>query len=179
MRGLKILGWIVGVLVAGFFLTEVYVRTESVLYLIAMTCTVPFALIYLLTGRLLNRRAPWLAVVLLVIVGGAGLTMAWGNQFTADGFTMLENAFLLNLSTEVFGTALIIALLVLPRTWANVLLFVAALGLLVRVEFLSGPLQDIALNLSTELLGGLLAALLIYRFIEQFDDARERRNSAP
>lgn len=168
-RVLQVVGWSIGVLIAMLLVSEVWVRTESVIYLITLTCVTPFAIVYIATGRVIRRRRPLLAVIILALVGGWGLLIAWGAQFTADGFTPLENSFIMNLSTEVLGTALIVLLLSFPRTLGYIVLFVLGIALIVNIEQMTGVNQDVTLNLSTEVLGSLLTALVIYRFVEQFE----------
>jgi hypothetical protein len=105
----------------------------------------------------------------LALVGGYGLLMAWGNQFNANGFSEVENGFIMNLSTEVVGAAVIVLLLSFSRTAGNVTLFFLALAGVLMIERTVGATQAVTLNLSTELLGSLLTTLVVYRFVEQFE----------
>lgn len=173
-RVLQIAAGVVGVGVLIFLSTEVWVRTQSVIFLITMTCVFPFALIYLLTGGVIRRRRPLLAVGVLALVGGYGLLMAWGNQFNANGFSEVENGFIMNLSTEVVGAAVIVLLLSFSRAAGNVTLFFLALAGVLLIERTVGATQAVTLNLSTELLGSLLTTLVVYRFVEQFEHKAEK-----
>jgi len=178
-RALQIIGGVIGVIVMILVLAELWAQTESVIYLISLTCVFPFAIIFIVSGRFIRRKRPLLGVLLLLPLGALAVTLAWGNQFSVsgEGFSEVENAFLMNLGTEILGAALILLLLSVNRTLSNVILLGLAFWFMILIERSTGSIQDVYLNLSTELLGSLLAALVIYRFLERFDE--KHKNPEP
>ena len=171
-RILQFIGGIIGVVFMMGLLLWLWTQTESVIYLISLTCIFPFAIIFIVSGRFIRRRRPLLAVLLLAPLGLYAVAIAWGNQFTepASQFNESETAFIMNLGTEIVGAAVILLLLSFSRTLGNLILLGLAVGFMLLIEQSTGQTQAVYLNLSTELLGSLLAAMVIYRFLDRFDE---------
>ena len=128
---------------------------------IAATLVLIVTVLAVLATRLL-RHLPVAIFVLLVL----GLAAVGIFSNTEAGYNEQEIAFAMNISTEAFGTILLLLLFVRGRNlWTLTIAGAVAMAALYVIEINPGTLtSDFLLNLTTEIIGAFLLAMVLQRF---------------
>lgn len=135
-------------------------------FLFMVLCTFPFAVIYLLALLTHHTVSRAVAIVVLSILAIFGFGMAYYIKLDYPADFLIGGDFALNMATEFFGTVILLIVLSAGKTWMAILvilnLFVVAL-----IGTADSINQAILLNISTEIFGSLLIALLFSKLSDR------------